>query len=412
MRTLANGAQAFDVRWTDRRKVRQAHTCYDIDEATEFLADRRRELRRGGAGNPTGGRITLRDWNRLWWATREIRGTTGETESIYIKNHTLSYFGEFRLVDIRKQDIAKWMIWLREEKRLSNAVIARLRRLLSQCLQAAVEDERLAANQVALTKPPRIVRQDRRFLLPDEAATVEAVFDPWWRLTVPFLADTGLRVGELAAVRVSDIKIVIAVADDLTRMVPIHMAMGARIMGASVRVPRGAVEVSKKFSGKDTRRYYEEPKTEAGRRTVPTITASVARRIVDQVIERSLTADDLLFTGRHGAPMSPHNWRERCWATAIKRAGLADPQPTPHAMRHTAVSYWIAAGTVEPLKLAMWAGHSGTRMIYELYGHLLPEDANEMREALEAIRDAAVATKVKEANVTELKPKAHGGMPE
>ena len=101
--------------------------------------------------------------------------------------------------------------------------------------------------------------------------------------------------------------------------------------------------------------------------------------------------DDWLFAGPHCGPLTAHNWRERVWHPAVKRAGLADPHPTPHALRHTAVALWIAAGVVEPQKLSSYAGHSSAQVTYSIYGHLLPHDAEPVRAALEAIRKAAKA---------------------
>ena len=101
--------------------------------------------------------------------------------------------------------------------------------------------------------------------------------------------------------------------------------------------------------------------------------------------------DDWLFAGPHCGALTAHNWRERVWHPAVKSAGLADPQPTPHALRHTAVALWIAAGVVEPLELSSYAGHSSVQVTYSVYGHLLPHDAEPVRAALEAIRKAAKA---------------------
>ncbi len=134
------------------------------------------------------------------------------------------------------------------------------------------------------------------------------------------------------------------------------------------------------------RRQIHEPKTSTGRRVVPTLTRSVGERLAAMIAERGLATGDWLFTGRGGGPLTPDNWRARVWRPAVASAGLADPQPTPHALRHTAVALWIATGTADPLILARWAGHSSITITYDLYGHLLPHDAASTREALDALR--------------------------
>ncbi len=79
-------------------------------------------------------------------------------------------------------------------------------------------------------------------------------------------------------------------------------------------------------------------------RTVPTITDELAERHARHVTDRGLERGDLLFTGRQGGPMTPDNWRRRIWNTAVEKAEVVDPRPTPHSLRHTAVALWIGAG--------------------------------------------------------------------
>lgn len=102
-----------------------------------------------------------------------------------------------------------------------------------------------------------------------------------------------------------------------------------------------------------------------------------------------------------GGPLRPAAFRARVWKPAVKAAKLADPAPTPHSLRHTAVAHWIAAG-VEPFKLAKWAGHRSVATIYRVYGHLLDVDATAEREALSRMRAAAVERRRDLATVTDL----------
>jgi len=65
------------------------------------------------------------------------------------------------------------------------------------------------------------------------------------------------------------------------------------------------------------------------------------------IAERRLRPDDHLFAGRRGGVMHPNNSRKRIWVPAVVDAGLQDPLPTRHALRHGAVAIWIAAGEVD-----------------------------------------------------------------
>jgi integrase len=102
-------------------------------------------------------------------------------------------------------------------------------------------------------------------------------------------------------------------------------------------------------------------------------------------------ADGFVFVGPEGGPLRPQGFRKRVWGPAVRRAGLATPQPTPHSLRHTAIAIWIATGTTDAFKLQKWAGHRSIATIYRVYGHLLPTDASEQREGMSAMRAAARA---------------------
>ncbi|MGZ6998438.1 MAG: hypothetical protein ACXVLZ_09435 [Acidimicrobiia bacterium] len=61
--------------------------------------------------------------------------------------------------------------------------------------EAAVRDERLAINPARGVDLPRIADEEARFLTPDELLGLEDAIDPRYAVLVPFVADTGLRIG-------------------------------------------------------------------------------------------------------------------------------------------------------------------------------------------------------------------------
>lgn len=80
-RQLSGDRTAYDVRWTDARGQRQLHVCYDADEAIEYLADRRKEMRRGGHGDVAGGRMTLREYSASGGSRATSPGTASTTRA-------------------------------------------------------------------------------------------------------------------------------------------------------------------------------------------------------------------------------------------------------------------------------------------------------------------------------------------
>jgi integrase len=100
------------------------------------------------------------------------------------------------------------------------ATIRKVHRVLSLVVALAVKDGRLARNPAAGVNLPRVVRSERRFLTHaqvEQLAEASAAPDPEmmskyrrhserghdeYRLIVLFLAYTGVRFGEMAALRV------------------------------------------------------------------------------------------------------------------------------------------------------------------------------------------------------------------
>ena len=179
---------------------------------------------------------------------------------------------------------------------------------------------------------------------------------------MPFLADTGLRIGEAAALRWKDID-----------------------------VSAGTVHVRETFVEVRGTATVNQPKTKAGRRVVPMLTDEVGARLQGRAERLSLGSEDYVWRGEDGGVLRPRLFRRRVWKPALEIAGLDDPQPTPHSLRHTAVAHWIAAGVTDRLKLMRLAGHQSTAIIDTIYGHLLPFETTEERAALSAMRAAAVA---------------------
>ena len=158
--------------------------------------------------------------------------------------------------------------------------------------------------------------------------------------------------------------------------------------------------MSKRVSSRDTRRQEHLPETSASERTVPTITDELAERLARHITDRGLERGDLLFTGRQGGPMTPDNWRRRIWNPAVEKAEVVDPQPTPHALRHTAVALWIGAGA-DRLTVGRWAGHADSSFTERAYGHLWKQDHTDTR--------SAIAELLSGGNVSPLRNISSGG---
>lgn len=364
-RVAGDGTVSYQARWRDASGREVAATFDGVAEATAYRANQLLLRRVGGRPDPSAGLLPLSQWWEQWMTTRIIAPSTRARDDSYAANHILPRWGAVSLQDIEHHGVSLWVSGLAEV--VAPATAQKVLQLLRQAMTAAIDSELIRVDRLAKVKPPKIPRIEACFLEPEEVLLLELAMHVHWRLTVPFMVDTGARIGEVAAIRVFDLD------------------LGA----GTVRITRGAVYVSTKSSGLPNRRIEGSTKSFAGVRTVPTLTVEVGERLAQMIADRKLQPNDLLFTGPRGGPLNPGNFRRSVFAPAVIAAGLAEKGPTPHALRHTAIAHWIASGVKEPYKLNRWAGHESMDTLYKRYGHLLSAPEDEVREALSRRRRTA-----------------------
>jgi integrase len=140
-----------------------------------------------------------------------------------------------------------------------------------------------------------------------QAAAIEAVIDARYSLLVRTAFATGARWGELTAIRGTDIE--------------------KRGSGYIVMIQRTIEEVGRTF----TERGYGK-------------TAAAVRAISvpgDLALELAEYGKDLCFTGPRGGCLKRSTFRGVYWLPAIEKAGV--PGMRVHDMRHSAISWWVAA---------------------------------------------------------------------
>jgi len=200
----------------------------------------------------------------------------------------------------------------------------------------ATDDGLIPTNPARGIRPPQAQRHEQRYLTPAEVARLADTIDQRYRGLVYLAAYGGLRIGELAGLRVGRV--------DLS--------------AGTVQVVEQVVEVA-------GIQHFGPPKTAAGRRTVP-----VPRFVVDELVPlcEGKPPDALVFTAPGGGVLRRTIWAARFFRPAVERADLAPLRI--HDLRHTAVGLWIAAGA-NTLEITRRAGHSSSTFVLDRYGHLL-----------------------------------------
>ena len=174
---------------------------------------------------------------------------------------------------------------------------------------------------------------------------------------VRFLAYTGLRWGEMAALRVQDF-------DMLRRR---------------VNVSRSVTEAGKLV--------WSTPKT--GKRRSVVFPASLTEELAALMVGKS--REDLVFTNLSGGVLRGSNFRPRFFDQAVEKCQKVDetfPTITTHDLRHTAASLAISSGAnVKAVQRML--GHAKASMTLDVYADLFDDDLDVVASRLD---DAIIKT--------------------
>lgn len=279
-------------------RVRADRTCRE--EAERYEGAQHTAIDQGLWIDPRSGRITLRSWSAEWQRTVvHLRATTRRIYDANLRNHILPALGDIELGKLTPSTLRAWLAELTTKvgghgRPLAPDSVAQAYCTLNRVLSAAVDDELLGRNPSARRQAPRVEIEPMRFLSHDEVATLASVIDPRYRALVLVAAYSGLRSGELMALRRKDVDLLrrtIAVAEQ------VQYISGRHVVSA--------------------------PKSAAGRRSValPSITATALEEHLASYAEPG--AEGLVFPAPEGGFMRRENFRKRVWAPATKAAGIA-----------------------------------------------------------------------------------------
>jgi integrase len=316
--------------------------------------------------------VAFREISEEWLATQRTRlkpSTVGGYESL-LKITVLPRWGDVKLADITNADIQRWVVWLTtnqdarqprstdktknaKRKPLSARRAVQALNVVRWVLAYAVRTKRLALSPAADIDLPRVVhKRDTALTHAQVAALVKAADDVG--AIIQTLAYTGLRFGELAALRVGDV--------DLTRRRILVSRAIAQVTGV------GLVE--------DTTKTHQV-------RSVPILTTALTDTLKTATEGRQ--AGEYLFPAPDGGPMRNSFFRWR-FDGACEGAGLAGI--SPKTLRHSAGSLALASGASLPTTSRL-LGHAKVSTTADVYSHMLPDDFDTLATAMDKAATAA-----------------------
>jgi integrase len=356
------------ARWVDDEGREQSKTFVRKGEAKSWLdTEVTAPMSTGTYVPPRAGILTAGEVYESWSKSQShIAAKTAATRKSAWQSRVKTQWGNLAVADIRTAAVRAWVAAMKAEG-LGVPSIENAFGLLRQVLGAAVEDGRIPRNPCEGVKLPKRQHADRGYLTHVQVAALAAAVERD-AAVVRFLAYTGLRWGEMAALRVQDF-------DMLRRRVNVSR---------SVTESGGLV--------------WSTPKSWE-RRSVP-FPASLADELAALMVGKA--RDALVFSDMRGGVLRNSNWRARVFALAVESLRTASieqrakevaatgqattpefPVITPHDLRHTAASLAISAGAnVKAVQRML--GHAKASMTLDVYADLFDTDLDAVAVELDA----------------------------
>lgn len=341
------------VRWRDPEGRQRKKTFTRQTDARRFAATVDADIIRGQYVDLSS-RITVAEYARQWAASRPHRPTTARRTAGLINNHIASTrLGTRRLAEVKPSEVQGWAS---ERATLLGAATTRsLVGLLRSIYAAAVLDRLVPSSPVVRVALPRVDRPRVTPLTVEQVQALAAAMPDRYRAMVITQAGLGLRIGELLALRVEDV-------DFLRRTVRIEWQFTS---GSKIR---------------------SEPKTPRSRRTIP------APQVVLGVLAEHLGrwpagVDGSIFTTTLGTPLGQMYYGYQLFRAAVVRAGLPHGT-TSHDLRHHFASVLLAAGE-SVVAVGERLGHEDASLVLSTYGHLMADNEDRTRRAVDAAWEAA-----------------------
>ncbi|MCU7703231.1 tyrosine-type recombinase/integrase [Streptomyces albidoflavus] len=305
--------------------------------------------------DPRAGRVTFEKYAEKWEGSL-IASEAGEriTDNA-LRLHLVPALGARSMAAIRRNDIQVLFKHLSDQ--LGPGSVRNVYDVLVRVMTAAVDDKVIASSPCRRITLPAMPDEE---VTPPTVAQVEAtarVMPPYIRAAIVTLAGSGLRIGELLGLKVSDVD----------------------FKAGTIRVDRQRLQ-----SGK-----IGPPKTAKSRRTVP-----VGEVVTDALLAHlaARPSKEWLFTMEEGEPLNYRRWKTE-WNGARKTLQAAEregrkavelPHMVTQDLRHFYASALIAGGaSVKQVQLVL--GHASAVITLRIYAHLWPGEEDRTRAVMDAV---------------------------
>lgn len=356
VKRLPNGR--WEASYRDPQRKERVKTFTTRREADRWLATVKTDVARGEFIDPRLARSRFRDWADEWMSTTaHLRPKTRAGYESDLRVHVLPVFGERSVGSIQQVDVRRFIADM-VAAGSAPGTVRNARKVLRLVLATAEGSGAIRGNPCNGVRVPASPKAEMVYLNPEQVEALARTIDPRYSTLVRFAAYTGLRAGEIGALRVGRLDLLrgrVLVAESVTEVDRLGLVFG-------------------------------EPKTYQ-RRSV-TLPAFLRDELAAHLSGRPVTPDDFVFPSPSGGVLHHKTFYRRDFKPAVRAAGLP-PSMRFHDLRHTCASLCIALGA-HPKAIQERLGHSSITVTLDRYGHLFPKLDEALTERLDELHQGAV----------------------
>lgn len=314
-------------------------------------------------------KINLYEWIELWLRNYIMPYKKPTTYKQYFDVYTCYIKPNIKNVPLRTVtvlDIQK-IIAKMHERGLSASTMKQVRKVFNLSLARAKKDKYITINVAEEIEIPVVQQKARKVLKPDEIEKMFTFLETSrWYWPLRFMLVTGLRRGELLALKWSDIdevNKVITISDNLT-----EAGLGTTKSNKVHYVP---LSNTANMCLKEFRKQLEKESNHA----------------------LWVNETDIIFVGRNGLPIKPKSLNN-VFRRVHEKTGI---EVSPHSLRHTFVYYSKNKLTLSELKDSL--GHDDSTSTLSIYGNMLFDTSTVASKIDTAFKDISYKEEKKEGNV-------------
>ncbi len=340
----------YTARFTDKNGRRRQKYFKTLQECRNWLAEA--QLQDGHGHVLYSESMTVDAWYQYWIDNvkgNNIRYNTRRGYNDRYEKNIKPLIGDMLLKDVKPlhcQDVLNQMAGV-----YMNSTIQRTRTLLWVMLDSAVENELLFKNPVTKSvrcKSGKKSKEKRVLTMAEQGVFLQAAKETEYYNQYALILQTGLRIGEMTALKWSDI-------DFDKKMLHVRRTM--------------------EYVYSDKRWRIGEPKSKSGNRDIPLTNEAVSilesqREKMMNLKRISMDFSDFVFLNQDGEPVTRSCYNKELSVLA-KRAGVKTF--SAHTLRHTFATRCIEAG-MKPKTLQTILGHADIGTTMNMYVHITEEE--------------------------------------